>query len=50
MPADELNSHELSRQERREKKLQSRKARIAKSGKNIAKIYENAVTKRLKKK
>jgi hypothetical protein len=49
MPADELNGHELSRQERREKKLQSRKARIAKSGKSLAQVYQNAVTKRLKK-
>ncbi|HXY74522.1 MAG TPA: hypothetical protein VEH58_04295 [Dehalococcoidales bacterium] len=37
-----------SRQERRAKKLFSRKERITKHGKNIAQIYKNAVTKRAK--
>jgi hypothetical protein len=46
MPENE--NHVESRQERREKKLLSRKERIAKHGKNIAQIYKNVVGKRAK--
>jgi hypothetical protein len=37
-----------TRQERREKKLQSKRERMAKHGKNIAKVYMDAIMKRLK--
>ena len=37
-----------TRQQRREKKLQKKRERIAKHGKNLAKIYMNAILKRLK--
>jgi hypothetical protein len=39
-----------TRQERREKKLKKKRERMAKHGKNLAKIYMDAVMKRLKKK
>ena len=42
------NDEEETRQERREKKLQKKRERIAKHGKNIAKIYMDAIMKRLK--
>jgi len=48
MAADENNVE--SRQERREKKLRSRKERITQHGKGMSQIYKNAVEKRLKKK
>ncbi len=43
-------SHEPldSRQERREKKLRKKRERIPKHGKNLAKIYMDAILKRLK--
>ena len=37
-----------SRQERREKKLRKKRERIPKHGKNLAKIYMDAILKRLK--
>ncbi|MBA7570386.1 hypothetical protein ES708_12135 [subsurface metagenome] len=37
-----------TKQERREKKLQKKRERIAKHGKNIARIYMDAIMKRLK--
>ena len=39
-----------TRQERREKKLKKKRERIKKHGKNLAKIYLDAVVKRLKRK
>jgi len=41
------NDEEETRQERREKKLQSKRERMAKHGKNIAKIYMDAIMKRI---
>ena len=41
---------ELTRQERRAEKLWKKRQRIKKHGKNIAKIYLDAITKRLRKK
>jgi len=37
-----------TRQERREKKLQKKRERIPKHGKNLAKVYMDAITKRLR--
>jgi len=37
-----------TKQERREKKLQRKRERMAKHGKNIAKIYMDAIMKRLR--
>ena len=37
-----------TRQERREKKLQKKRERIPQHGKNLAKVYIDAVMKRLK--
>ncbi len=37
-----------SRQERREKKLRKKRERIPKHGKNLARIYMDAILKRLK--
>jgi hypothetical protein len=37
-----------TKQERREKKLQKKRERMAKHGKNIAKVYMDAIMKRLK--
>ena len=45
--ADFENSPE-TRQERRERKLFKKKERIAESGKGLAKIYRDAVVKRMK--
>ncbi len=39
---------EDSRQERREKKLRKKRERIPKHGKNLAKIYMDAILKRLR--
>ena len=47
--ADFENSPE-TRQERRERKLLKKKERIAQSGKGLAKIYHDAVVKRMKEK
>ena len=37
-----------TRQERRERKLRKKRERIAKHGKNLAKVYMDAILKRLK--
>jgi hypothetical protein len=37
-----------TRQERREKKLRKKRERVSKHGKNLAKIYMDAVIKRLR--
>jgi len=37
-----------TKQERREKKLQKKRERMAKHGKNLAKIYMDAIMKRLR--
>jgi hypothetical protein len=42
------NERRETRQERREKKLRKKRERISKHGKNLAKIYMDAVIKRLK--
>jgi hypothetical protein len=39
-----------TRQERREKKLKKKRERMPKHGKNLAKIYMDAIIKRLKRK
>jgi hypothetical protein len=39
-----------TKQERREKKLQKKRERMPKHGKNLAKVYMDAVLKRIKKK
>ena len=44
MTNDEIET----KQERREKKLQKKRERMAKHGKNIAKVYMDAIMKRLK--
>ncbi len=44
MTEDELET----RQERREKKLRKKRERIHKHGKNLAKVYMDAILKRLK--
>lgn len=41
------NDEEETRQERREKKLQRKRERMAKHGKNIARVYMDAIMKRL---
>jgi hypothetical protein len=41
---------EKTRQERREEKLRGKRERMPKHGKNLARIYMEAVLKRLKKK
>lgn len=40
--------NEEIRQERREKKLRKKRERIPKHGKNLARIYRDAIMKRLK--
>lgn len=42
------SSDNKTRQERREKKLQKKRERIPQHGKSLARIYINAVMKRLK--
>jgi hypothetical protein len=42
------NNEAKTRQERREKKLQKKRERMAKHGKNIARIYMDAIMKRLR--
>jgi hypothetical protein len=44
------NEPSETRQERREKKLKKKRQRMAKHGKNLAKVYMDAVMKRLKRK
>ncbi|MCX6011173.1 MAG: hypothetical protein NT134_02790 [Chloroflexi bacterium] len=44
-----MSDEELeSRQERREKKLKKKRERIAKHGKNLARVYMDAILKRLR--
>ncbi|MFC1965496.1 hypothetical protein ACFLWI_00890 [Chloroflexota bacterium] len=38
-----------TRQERREQKLESKRARIRKHGKNLARVYKEAILKRINK-
>jgi len=40
--------HKETKQERREKKLKKKRERIPKHGKNLAKIYMDAIMKRLR--
>ncbi len=40
--------HKETKQERREKKLRKKRERMAKHGKNIARVYMDAIRKRLK--
>ena len=42
------NEHAETRQERREKKLKKKRERIPKHGKNLARVYIDAIMKRLK--
>jgi len=42
------NNEIETKQERREKKLQKKRERMAKHGKNLARIYMDAIMKRLK--
>ncbi len=42
------DNHAETRQERRERKLRRKKERIPKHGKNLAKVYMDAVLKRLR--
>jgi hypothetical protein len=42
------NEQAETKQERREKKLKKKRERIAKHGKSLAKIYMDAILKRLK--
>ena len=43
-----MNDDEIeTKQERREKKLQKKRERMAKHGKNLAKVYMDAIMKRL---
>jgi len=42
------NDEVETKQERREKKLQRKRERMAKHGKNIARVYMDAIMKRLK--
>ena len=44
----DFDNNSETRQERRERKLRKKKERIAQSGKNLAKIYRDAVLKRMK--
>jgi len=46
--ADMSNEKIETKQERREKKLKKKRERMAKHGKNLAKIYMDAILKRLK--
>ena len=42
------NEHIETKQERREKKLKKKRERMPKHGKNIARVYMDAIMKRLK--
>ncbi|MFC1989213.1 hypothetical protein ACFLVW_01415 [Chloroflexota bacterium] len=45
-----MSDEELeTRQERREQKLESKRARIRKHGKNLARVYKEAILKRINK-
>ena len=43
-----MNYNTETRQERREKRLKKKRERVPKHGKNLAKIYMDAILKRLK--
>lgn len=44
-----MNNEDIeTRQERRQKKLEKKRERIPKHGKNLAKVYMDAILKRLK--
>ncbi len=44
-----MNDEEMeTRQQRRDKRLQKKKERMAKHGKNLAKVYMDAILKRLR--
>ena len=43
-----MNEETETRQERREKKLRKKRERVSKHGKNLARVYVEAVLKRLK--
>ncbi len=44
-----MNEQEMkTRQERRERKLRKKRARIRKHGKNLARVYVDAILKRLR--
>ena len=44
-----MNEQEMkTRQERRERKLRKKRARIPKHGKNLARVYVDAILKRLR--
>ncbi len=44
-----MNEQEMkTRQERRERKLQNKRARVKKHGKNLARVYVDAILKRLR--
>jgi hypothetical protein len=42
------SEHQKTRQERREKKLKKKRERIPKHGKNLARVYMDAILKRLR--
>ena len=44
------DENEETRQERRERKLRRRRERMPKHGKNLAKVYMDAILKRLRRK
>lgn len=45
-----MKGEEETRQERREKKLRKKRERIPQHGRNLGKVYRDAVLKRLRKK
>jgi hypothetical protein len=42
------SEHQETRQERREKKLKKKRERMSKHGKNLARVYMDAILKRLR--
>ena len=49
MAGSESGNNQETRQERRERKLSKKQARIAKHGRSLAQMYRDAIAKRLKK-
>ena len=45
---EDRNNHKETRQEHRERKLRNKRERMPKHGKNLGKIYLDAIMKRLK--
>jgi hypothetical protein len=43
-----MSENSETRQERREKKLKKKRERVRQHGKNLAKVYRDAIMKRLK--